>query len=267
MRTDLFHFPSLEPTQRSAYQSCPNLVLCLHVSLVGPRSRHSQPIRDRPARQDRGHKEAEETGEELNGEASLCQYISQGLPSVTPEVPGIDVLVRPQSRVRGHREVYPSPRTEVIPNRFQELAVVGDVLDHIEQSDGGQARTPESGILEPRTHHLSNSAVLCISCAGRAGFYQHHLEARILHGPGDETISATDIEYRTMRRILFYRLENAGVAVPKPERDVFQLEARLVAPLRIRNPRSRLRAPDALRGLFEIPRDSRQIDHFENALS
>jgi len=162
----------------------------------------------------------------------------KSLPAVPPKVTSIDIFVGPESLVSRNGEINASAGAKAPFHQLKELSILLNVLNDIEQPSGCHTRPPKSRIFESRVNDILNASALRVASTRRAWFEQDNFNASILHSLGNISISASNIEHRSRWRKLLHHFENAGVPVTEPERNIFHLEAGIVAPLRVRNQRS-----------------------------
>jgi len=132
-------------------------------------------------------------------------------------VSGINVEVGPEGRIRRDGEKDPAPRAREGRGNPQETGVVGNVLDHVEQTD--QVEGPG----EWRRFAFGSDDIQR-ALAGRGQVCEPAVEAErpVLPGEGVEhvTVAAPELEDATLRLLLQApadRRQDAAIPVLEPE--------------------------------------------------
>ena len=117
----------------------------------------------------------------------------------------------------------------------QESQVVVDVLDDIEQANGGQYSIAEIRALEGGLHDIRQTSCAGVSAAYGSRFDEHDSPPSCMQGRRDNTVAAANIENRTCGRKTFDKRRYAGVAMKKPKGRTFDFKAIMVPRSRVRH--------------------------------
>ena len=174
-----------------------------------------------------------EVGRKFDRKTCVLQETAQSWHGITPRVTRQYVFARPEPLVSRNGDVHPPSGNGESIDFGQETGVVADVLDNVEQAHRWKSLRQHPSILQGPPHHLTYTALQCISNPGKSRFDEDHFQPGLLYSPRHVTIPAANIEKRPGWWEDFNRFEDTAISVPKPKRRVFHREAKLVPFLRV----------------------------------
>src|SRR6185369_8575871 len=135
----------------------------------------AEPAGHAAKQEDRERERHEEIARELDREAMLCEQRAQRGNAVPPEMAREHILERPQPLESGDRQIEPSRWTEQRVQGVEKGVIVLNMLEDVEEPDGGQGAGRESGILDRGAHDGLQTAFHSRARTLDAGLDEHRV--------------------------------------------------------------------------------------------
>lgn len=181
-------------------------------------------------------------------------------------MPRLHIVVRPQPAARGNGQVNAPARSQGAADFMEKSLLIVKVLQHVEEANGRQGSVAETRFLQRRMHHIPQSTRSRVTDAGVSWFDQDHRHSNRLDRRGHEAVAAADVEERSGGGEPAEQGQEAGVAVGKPERTVFEREAGVIAGCGIGDAFRATSAPDAVGLALQALRELREVKRRADSL-